>query len=135
MAHLPENLKSLMEGGHVIWVATADSDGCPNIAIKGSGAVADSEHLYFADLFSQKTRANLASNPQVAIGIHDAEKHLALQVKGRAILSDSGALYDTVVARLKEKMPSLRAPTYVVEIAVESVWDMTAGPNAGNRIA
>jgi len=135
MAQLPDKVVKLLEAGHVFWVATATSEGYPNVAIKGSGAVADSEHLYFADLFSKKTRANLEQNPVVAIGIHDTENHVAVQVKGRATLSDSGVLYDAVVARIKEKLPSLHSPTYVVEIAVDSVWDMTAGPNAGNQIA
>ncbi len=135
MAQLPDKVVSLLEGGHMFWVATASTDGVPNIAIKGSGAVADSEHVYFADLFSKKTRANLEQNPIVAIGIHDAEKHVAVQIKGRATLSDSGSLYDTVVAALKIRAPHLPAPKYVVEIAVESVWDMTAGPNAGNQLA
>lgn len=135
MAHLPENVVNVLSGGHMLWVATATTDGYPNITIKGSGAVADSEHLYFADLFSRKTRANLEQNPVVAIGIHDAEGHVAVQVKGRATLSDSGALYDKVVETLRVKAPGLPAPKYVVEVAVDSVWDMTPGPNAGNQIA
>lgn len=135
MAQLPENVVKLFENGHGIWVATATSDGIPNVAIKGSGFVADSEHLYFADLFSKKTRANLEQNPNVAIGIHDLDTHVAVQVKGRATMSDNGALYDKVVAFITERVPGLHPPKYVVEIAVESVWDMTAGPNAGNQIA
>ena len=135
MAQLPENVIKVLEGGHTLWVATATADGCPNITIKGSGAVADSEHLYFADLFSKKTRANLEQNPFVAIGIHDTEGKVAVQVKGRATMSDDGALYEKVVAALKAKAPGLHAPKYVVEVAVESVWDMTPGQNAGNQIA
>jgi predicted pyridoxine 5'-phosphate oxidase superfamily flavin-nucleotide-binding protein len=135
MAQLPENVVNVLEGGHTLWVATANAEGYPNITIKGSGAVADNEHLYFADLFSKKTRANLEQNPFVAIGIHDTDSHLAVQVKGRATMSDKGALYDKVVAALKAKAPGLPAPKYVVEVAVESVWDMTPGQNAGNQIA
>jgi predicted pyridoxine 5'-phosphate oxidase superfamily flavin-nucleotide-binding protein len=135
MAHLPEQVVKVLEGGHTLWVATATTEGYPNITIKGSGAVADSEHLYFADLFSKKTRANLVQNPFVAIGIHDTESNVAVQVKGSVTLSDSGALYEKVVAALKAKAPGLPAPKYVVEVAVESVWDMTPGQNAGNQIA
>jgi len=132
MAHLPANVVALFEGGHIIWVATATTDGIPNIAVKGSGFVSDSENLFFADLFSKKTRANLEQNPNIAIGIHDGK--IAVQVKGRAKLSDSGPLYETVVAAIKVKAPALPPPTYVVEVAVESVFDMTGGPNAGNQI-
>lgn len=135
MAQLPDDVVRLLQGGHTFWVATASVDGLPNIAIKGTGAVADSEHLYFADLFSKKTRSNLTHNPVVAIGIHDAENKVAVQVKGKASLTYNGELYDSVVARLREKMPSLPSPKYVVEVAVESVWDMNAGPHAGDQLA
>jgi hypothetical protein len=135
MAHIPDSVIKLLEGGHTFWVATATRDGIPNIAIKGSGAAADKEHLYFADVFSKKTRRNLEDNPNVAIGIYDPDTYLAVQVKGQAAMSDSGALYEKVVDMLRQRAPSLQPPTYVVEITVESVWDMSAGPNAGERIA
>ncbi len=134
MAQLNDKVVKLLESRHDFWVATASLDGCPNIAIKGSGAVADPGHLYFADLFSKKTRANLEQNPLVAVGIQDDDEHIAIQVKGHATLSDSGPLYETVVTRLRQQMPYLCAPRYVVEIAVDSVWDMATGPNAGNQI-
>jgi len=135
MANVPENVVSLLEGGHTFWVATVGADGWPNIAIKGSGAIADSEHIYFADLFSKKTRANLEHNPIVAVGIFDKDSHVAVQVKGHAKLSESGDLYDTVAGRIATKMPHLPAPKYVVEITVESVWEMNAGPSAGDKIS
>ncbi|HEY3329800.1 MAG TPA: pyridoxamine 5'-phosphate oxidase family protein [Capsulimonadaceae bacterium] len=133
MAHLPGKVVSLFEGGHIIWVATAAADGTPNIAVKGSGFASDSEHIFFADLFSNKTRANLEQNPIVAIGIYDA--NIAVQVKGRATMSASGPLYDRVLAAIRAKAPAVPAPKYVVEVAVESVFDMTAGPNAGVKLA
>jgi hypothetical protein len=59
VAKLPDNVKELMSKGHNVWVATVGADGAPNISIKGSGALLDDEHLYFADMFSKKTRDNL----------------------------------------------------------------------------
>lgn len=135
MAQLPEKVVRLLEGGHMFWVATASRDGVPNVAIKGTGAIADNEHVYFADLFSKKTRANLDENPVVAIGIHDAENHVAVQIKGHVTLADKGSLYDAATKRLAERKAGLPAPNYVVIVEVDSVWDMTGGPNAGNRIA
>ena len=73
MAKLPKVLSDLLAGGHNVWVGTVDADGMPNVSIKGSGALLDDEHLYFADMFSRKTRENLALNGRVAVGIHDPE--------------------------------------------------------------
>jgi len=135
MAHLPANVVELLNGGHVVWVATIGPDGWPNIAIKGSGALVDSEHIFFADLFSKKTRDNLLSNPIVAVGIYDHDKRIAIQVKGHATLLDSGALYDEAAKKIAAKQAHLPPVKYVVEIVVESIWDMGAGPTAGDRLA
>jgi predicted pyridoxine 5'-phosphate oxidase superfamily flavin-nucleotide-binding protein len=135
MAHLPDNVAKLLKDGHLVWVATIGVDGWPNVAVKGASSVADSEHLIFTDVFSKKTRANLEHNPMVAVGIHDSDNEIAVQVKGRATLWDKGPLYESTAARFAAKHPSASPPKYIVEIAVESVWDMTAGPNAGEKIA
>ena len=135
MAQLPEYVVDLLNTGHVVWVATVGADGMPNIAIKGSGALLDNEHIFFADLFSKKTRANLLANSAVAVALHDPDKHVAVQIKGHATLLDAGELFSSVADKIAAKMPALPRVSYVVKIDVESVWDMTAGPHAGDQIA
>ena len=76
-------------------------DGMPNVSIKGSGALLDDEHLYFADMFSHKTRENLEHDPRVAVGIHDPERKVAMQVKGHAELIDHGDVFDQVNEKLQ----------------------------------
>ena len=96
MTRIPKELHDLLAGGHNVWVATVAPDGTPNVSIKGSGALLDDEHLYFADMFSHKTRENLEHDPRVAVGIHDPERKVAMQVKGRAELIDHGDVFETV---------------------------------------
>lgn len=136
MARIPEELRNLLAGGHNVWVATVGPDGMPNIAIKGSGALLDDEHLYFADMFSRKTRANLQHDPRVAVGIHDPERKIAMQIKGRAELVDHGDAFDQVNEKLQALSSRLPLPPmrYLVRITVESVWDMGPGPHAGEQL-
>ena len=136
MTSIPQELHDLLAGGHQVWVATVGPDGTPNVSIKGSGALLDDEHLYFADMFSHKTRENIEHDPRVAVGIHDPERRLAMQVKGRAELIDSGEEFDQVAEKLKAISEQLHLPPmkYLVKIAVESVWDMGPGPNAGDQL-
>lgn len=133
MKKLPQQLLDLLQGGHNIWVATVGPDGTPNVSIKGSGALLDDGHLYFADMFSHKTRENLEHDARVAVGIHDPDRKIAMQVKGRALLVDHGEVFDKVSERLAGLSAELALPPvkYVVEIEVESVWDMGPGPHAG----
>jgi hypothetical protein len=136
MATIPKELHDLLAGGHNVWVATVAPDGTPNVSIKGSGALLDDEHLYFADMFSRKTRENLEHDPRVALGIHDPERKLAMQVKGRAELIDHGDVFDQITEKLHAVSEELHLPPmkYVVRISVESVWDMGPGPHAGEEL-
>ena len=136
MATIPKELQDLLAGGHNVWVATVAPDGTPNVSIKGSGALLDDEHLYFADMFGRKTRENLEHDPRVALGIHDPERKLAMQVKGRAELIDHGEVFDQITEMLHAVSEELHLPPmkYVVRISVESVWDMGPGPHAGEEL-
>ena len=137
MTTIPQDLHDLLAGGHNVWVATVDADGMPNVSIKGSGALLDDEHLYFADMFSRKTRDNIAHNGRVAVGIHDRDAKVALQVKGHAELIDHGEVFDQVNQKLLAISEQLHLPPmkYVVRITVDSVWDMGPGPHAGEELA
>jgi uncharacterized protein len=135
MATIPENIKEVLAEGHNVWVATIGEDGWPNVAIKGSGALLDDEHIFFADIFSKKTRDNLLYNSRVAVGIFDPERKVAVQVKGVADMIQTGELFDKVNKQIEALQRDLPHVTYVVRIQVDSVWDMSAGPNAGERIA
>ena len=106
----------------------------PTWPSRGSGALLDDEHIFFADLFSKKTRDNLLYNSRVAVGIFDPEKRIAVQVKGVADMIKSGDLFDRVKQQMEDLQRDLPDPEYVVRIQVQSVWDMTAGPNAGEKI-
>ncbi|PIU66410.1 MAG: pyridoxamine 5'-phosphate oxidase [Armatimonadetes bacterium CG07_land_8_20_14_0_80_59_28] len=135
MATLPEGVKELLKSGHNVWIATIGEDGWPNVSIKGSGTLLDDEHLFFADIFSKKTRANLLHNNRVAVGIFNPESKVAVQVKGAATMIEEGDLFDRVSKQIEDLQMGLPSVKYVVRIDVDSVWDMSAGPNAGERLA
>lgn len=136
MTRIPQELHDLLAGGHSVWVATVGPDGMPNVAVKGSCALLDDEHFYFADMFSHKTRENLEHDARVAVGILDAERNVAMQVKGHAELIDHGEVFDWVSEQLKAQAEPMECPPikYVVRITVDSVWDMAPGPHAGEEM-
>jgi predicted pyridoxine 5'-phosphate oxidase superfamily flavin-nucleotide-binding protein len=116
-------------------VATAASDGTPNTTPKGSVRVLDDQHIVFADLYSIKTRQNLEQNPKVAVTVIDAATRVGYQIKGTAELLSSGVLFEQTAEELKQISSALPAPTYVVKIRVEAIYDQSVGPNAGKQIA
>ncbi len=131
---IPADLQEFMKGKQG-WVATASRDGTPNVSIKGSLRLLDDEHLVFADLFSQKTRKNLSENPRVAIMVYDEASRRGYMFKGSAEQIASGPLFDQTVEGIRQRMPQLPTPKYVVRVTVESIHDQSMGPTGGKQIA
>jgi uncharacterized protein len=131
---IPAELQEFLKG-KLGWVATAAKDGAPNVSIKGSLRILDDEHLAFTDLFSQKTRKNLEENPKVAIMVYDDSSRRGYMFTGTVELVAKGSLYDQTVESMKKTMPQAPAPKYVVKVAVESIYDQSAPPNGGKKIA
>ena len=80
MTKIPSELNLLFRGPQRVG-RHRRPDGMPNVSIKGSGALLDDEHLYFADMFSHKRarpRTRRAGRP----GHPDPERKVAMQVKG-----------------------------------------------------
>lgn len=134
MTKIPDEVQEFLSG-KTAWVATASADGMPNATPKGSVRVIDDEHIVFADLFSRKTRENLKANPKVAVTVIDVEAANGYQLKGSAELLDSGPLFEQMAEGLKEAPQAFPPLQYVVRITVESVFDQSVGPKAGERIA
>ncbi len=133
MARIPKEVQEFVKN-KMAWVATASPDGVPNTTPKGTVQIIDDEHIVFADLFSLKTRDNLQKNPKVAVTVVDMEKHKGYQFKGSTQLVDSGPVFDQVVEQLKKAPKQLPHPKYVVIITVDSIFDQSVGPKAGQQI-
>ncbi|MGC8492696.1 MAG: pyridoxamine 5'-phosphate oxidase family protein [Syntrophobacteraceae bacterium] len=133
MAKIPNEVQEFVKG-KMAWVATASPDGVPNTTPKGTVQVLDDEHIIFADLFSGKTRENLQKNPKVAVTVLDMEKFKGFQFKGTAQLVDSGPVFDQMVEQLKKAPKQLPHPKYAVIITVDSIFDQSVGPKAGQQI-
>ncbi|XUX00027.1 MAG: pyridoxamine 5'-phosphate oxidase family protein [Dehalogenimonas sp.] len=131
---IPQELQEFMKGKQG-WVATSSKSGVPNVSIKGSLRLLDDEHLVFADLFSMKTRKNLAENPIAAVMVFDEASKRGFMFKGPTEQIGSGPLYDQTAEAIHKAMPQLPAPKYVVKVTIESIWDQSSGPNGGKQIA
>jgi uncharacterized protein len=134
MVSIPKHVQEFLPG-KMGWVATASKSGEPNVTPKGTVRVLDDQHVVFADLFSLKTRSNLEQNPRVAVTVIDPATAKGYQIKGKAELLTSGPLFDEMTKRLTQAPRAMPPMHYLVKITVESVFDQSAGPNAGKQIA
>ncbi len=134
MVEIPKEVQDFIPG-KLAWVATASSEGVPNVTPKGSLKLLDSQHILFADIFSLKTRKNLIENNKIAVTIADVSNGKGYQLKGTAEVLDSGRLYEATCWQVKELYKGLPTPHAVVKITVESVFDQSAGTEPGKQIA
>ncbi|MEZ5411703.1 MAG: pyridoxamine 5'-phosphate oxidase family protein [Acidimicrobiales bacterium] len=82
------------------FVATVTADGRPNVSPKGTTAVWDDQRLWFADISSPGTIANLASKPWVVINVVDPITRTGYRFRGRASVHTDGSTYEDGLARL-----------------------------------
>jgi predicted pyridoxine 5'-phosphate oxidase superfamily flavin-nucleotide-binding protein len=113
--------KSLIEEVGLCFVATASSDGEPNVSPKGSILVLDDDHLAFAEIMSPGSRANLEQNERVAVYVCRPEKFQGFQFKGTAELSKDGPVYDRLAASIKEKGLKLPPIQNAVKIRIKEI--------------
>lgn len=134
MVSIPKYVQDFLPG-KLAWVATASRNGEPNVTPKGSLKLLDENHVFFADLFSLKTRKNLAENNKVAVTVVDAAKGKGYQIKGTAEIVSEGPLFEETSKQMKAVPKALPPVQHVVKITVESVFDQSVGAESGKQIA
>jgi predicted pyridoxine 5'-phosphate oxidase superfamily flavin-nucleotide-binding protein len=131
MVNVTGEMRGLIEKG-LAFVGTADRNGKPNLAPKGSLRLGDAETLVFAEGVGKKTLQNLRENPEVAVAVVDREKMVGYQFKGKAEIIESGLLYDTVAKLAQER--GRPKPIAAVKIKIGEIYSLIPGPMAGERI-
>ena len=132
---IPDYVQEFMKGKPG-WVATASRDGMPRCRREGLAPGRGCRTPAVC-------RSVLAEDPEEPggepedrrHGLADNETRKGYILKGTAELLAHGPLYEQTAAALKQKLPHLPPPKYVVRIAVEAVFDQSLGPDAGKQIA
>ena len=101
MARLTDDMCAVIEAAHLAFVATVTPDGMPNLSPKGTLRPWDDDHLFFLDIASPKTRANLAKNPHIEINVVDQLSRRGYRFFGTGTLHDeSSDLYAEAMQRV-----------------------------------
>src|SRR4029450_6548245 len=70
--------------------ATVCEDGSPNLSPKGTTRVWDDDHLFFADIRSPQTVANISRGSLVEINVIDPFVRKGYRFKGSAVIHSPG---------------------------------------------
>jgi uncharacterized protein len=133
MAKIPAEVKEIA-GKCPLWsLATASKSGKPNVVTILFAKIISDDECLFVDNFMDKTRKNMAENPQVAATFWDMNSHKGYQVKGKATVLTSGKVYEDGAAWAKSKIPQLPAKAVVV-VKVEEIFNTSPGADAGKPV-
>ena len=129
---IPKNVVEFMAKPATVKALVSVCDcGKPHAIVCGSIIVVDEKTMAVGEVLMKKTTANMKQNDNVALlGVNGLESYLVKAKVGTRITS--GPLFDGMNAELaKVKLKASAVWTF----DVQEVFDESAGPNAGKKLA
>jgi predicted pyridoxine 5'-phosphate oxidase superfamily flavin-nucleotide-binding protein len=100
VARLDADMKAVIQAAHLCFAATVTPDGRPNLSPKGTIRVWDDRHLFFLDIASPNTRANLECNPWIELNVVEQLSRRGYRFLGRGEAHRSGPVFDEATRRV-----------------------------------
>jgi hypothetical protein len=117
---LTPDMRAVIEAAHLCFAATVTPDGRPNVSPKGTIRVWDDGHLFFLDLASPGTRANLAHTPWLELNVVEQLSRRGYRFAGPAELHfPDSPVFAEGMRRVYGDAPPATSATAVVLLAVE----------------
>jgi uncharacterized protein len=91
VAILTEDMKRVVREQRLGFYATVCEDGSPNLSPKGTTFVLDDDHLFFADVRSPQTVANIRRGSLVEVNVVDPLARKGYRFKGAAEVHDTAS--------------------------------------------
>ncbi len=102
MGVISEDMLRVLGEQSLVFVATVNADGTPNLSPKGTVRHWRGDQLVFADLRSPGTMRNLRANPAVDLNVVDPIVRKGYRFKGNARILDAGLERDEVMAMYRQ---------------------------------
>jgi len=111
---------AVIRAAHLCFAATVTADGRPNLSPKGTIGVWDATHLFFLDLASPNTRANLAQRPWLELNVVEQLSRRGYRFGGQAkIYAPGSPEYADGVERVYGETAPGSTPAAVIILTVE----------------
>lgn len=112
-------------------LVTVSENGQPHAIVCGSIFIGPDGSVGVGEILMKRTKDNLAASKKAAISVTSGPKSFELVLRNPQ-RSDSGPVFEN----LKAAMAAMNLPCFAVwTFDVCEVWDESAGPSAGTKIA
>ena len=91
---LTADMRAVIQAAHLCFAATVSPDGMPNVSPKGTIGVWDDQQLFFLDLASPGTRANLQTRPWMELNVVEQLSRRGYRFFGPATLHVGDAIFE-----------------------------------------
>ncbi len=116
---ITDDMRAVIAAQKLCYAATVTPDGRPNLSPKGTVRVWDDEHLFFCDIASPQTRANLQKNPWIELNIVDTTSRRGYRFLGTATIHSGDEVYKKATSRVFAEEGTEYPVTSVILIRVE----------------
>ena len=103
MIEITEQMKELVDRNHADgWdctIGTVDKDGQPQLSLKGSVMVYDSETLAYWERAKRTALENVVKNPKITVLYNNMRDRIRWRFYGMAEVHESGSVRDDVMSR------------------------------------
>lgn len=117
---LTPDMRAVIQAAHLCFAATVTADGRPNLSPKGTIRVWDDTSLFFLDIASPGTRANLAARPWMELNVVDQLSRRGYRFAGPAAPHSQGAVFDEGCRRIFGEEGATYPVAGVVVLQVET---------------
>jgi len=122
---ITDDMRAVIQAAHLCFAATVTPDGKPNLSHKGTIRVWDGDHIFFLDISSPNTRANLQTTPFIEVNVVEQLSRRGYRFFGRAELHVDDDVYREATRRIYGEEGAKYPVEAVVLIKVERaepVW-------------
>lgn len=116
---LTADMRAILQAAHLCFAATVSPDGMPNLSPKGTIRVWDDRHLFFLDLASPGTRANLQARPWLELNVVDQLSRRGYRFFGPATIHVGDAVFEEATRRVLSEERAATPVAAVVRLALE----------------
>ena len=116
---LTADMRALIQAAHLCFAGTVSADGTPNVSPKGTIRVWDDRHLFFLDIASPGTRANLQARPWMELNVVDQLSRRGYRFFGPVTLHMGDAVFEEALRRVQGAEHSSYPVAAVILLAVE----------------
>src|SRR5690348_18211741 len=116
---LTPDMRAVIRSAHLCFAATVTSEGRPNLSPKGTIRIWDDRHLFFLDIASPGTRANLAVHPWMELNVVDQLSRRGYRFFGQATVHANGEIFQKAVRIVVGEEKAAYPVTSVVLLELE----------------